>query len=372
MGNSLSATVTLDSDTVTAGLFVSGTINLTVKSAVEKKNLTVAVFGEEKTYVAQPAADDSISKYITDMKWVLYEQKQTVSLPNHPGVKVKPGEYKIRFELPIPANAPTSGSEDEGSAFFNYACRWRNIVRVFFSEKEVYKQLAKVKVKVIQPLDIPDKPVPGQVIRPYLSGSGNISVGYAIDNTWVKPGGTVYLKAVCRNRSNLPIQKLKIRVVECKSWTTKPPVQKVHGHFLTDQSEHGFSNEKIKEGSELAMTKLSGGDMKNVEPLVRKNNAFVMEPSILKEITATLKGIKKKSEMIPIEIPENVNCSYKGVLITVTHRVEVTVVSGRFKGDSSTFQIPITIAHLHKKPKTANGARSKSTKGGKKAKPARG
>ena len=95
------------------------------------------------------------------------------------------------------------------------------------------------------------------------------------------------------------------------------------------------------------MNKLSGQEMKAVQPLERKNNAFVMEPNVLEDITSTLERISGNNggSAISIDIPQGVNCSYKGALMTVSHRVEIAVVSGRFKNDVADFQIPFTVAY---------------------------
>jgi hypothetical protein len=94
----------------------------------------------------------------------------------------------------------------------------------------------------------------------------------------------------------------------------------------------------------IRMENMSGKELKSVKELKRVNNAFVMEPNVLEEVNATLADIEMTG--VTMTIPQSCECSYKGIIVQVIHRLEITIVAGRRSGDVTTYQIPLRVARF--------------------------
>lgn len=228
---------------MTAGSKISGTIRVNVKSplaAKQQQQLIVATVLEEKTHCDFPAFEKSSRRFmfVLDTKWTSHEHIQQVPLPKAAGSNgaIQPGEYDIKVEAPIPSNAPTSGSWDK--AYFDKDCRWQHCVRILIEEgKGKMKDIGKDRFRFVRPAPLPSPLVPGKILCPNKTGSGNISIGFLMEDTCTQPGGTLYLKAVICNRSDIPVQEVVFRILERKTWTTEPPNPDPRTHYVSDGME---------------------------------------------------------------------------------------------------------------------------------------
>jgi hypothetical protein len=186
---------------------VTGTIFFTVKKRVANSIPVVSIFGKEIANVIPTVKQDGFA-YITKANRVVYAEHLALPSPSS-SPTVDPGSYQLRFETKVPITAPpTIKFMPTVTPDANF--RLRHVVRVTLENQHV---LAEIPL-VVAPTPQPPQATPGKIIRPYKAGKGNISVVFVVEDTNLKPGGTLSLRAVCRNRSNLPIKQVKIKFIE--------------------------------------------------------------------------------------------------------------------------------------------------------------
>ena len=355
MGNAVSLRVEINPTTndgpFSAGQVVSGKVHVEVKKPMPKnKPVTVTILAEEMAEVLRPPVKQTGSTYITKANLVLYQQHYVLPFPpSVMGDTVEPGTYSLDFTGQIPAGAPPTTGWD-GRTFADTAGRVRHVVRAAIIEPQQTSNDAELQV--ITPLPRADAAVPAQVLRPFKAGRGNISVGFCVDDSQVCPGGRLQLRAVCRNRSNIPIKQVNVQLMEHKMWQTKTPGAPSRRGLLTcvylsDHHDKVVSDHKNLQVPGLVFDKMSGSQLKTVKELERKNHSFVMEPDVLADITSSLKDLR--STGVSQDIPSDVNCSYKGTLVQFSHFLKVTIVAGRFKGVVTDYQTPLVIGRFPKK-----------------------
>jgi len=365
MGASISLNVEVDppknGEAYAPGDKVTGTVTVTVKKKVPKKPIIVTIMGQEKAEVVAPPRKAG-TEYVTKENKILYEASHPLEFPKLSGHTVEPGEYPIKFEINIPTpragkkpiTVPTGSVEEGSGKGFNYWCRIRHVVRAKVQGED--KPNAKAEFRLVNLASPTPGVTPYSMLRPYKNGGkGNVSVGFMLEDARVRPGGLLKLRAVVRNRSSRDIKKVCVKLVESQAWQTKitpnaPNRRGLHNLiYLDNQCEHTMvPDQNITDKPSIVTEKMSSKDIKEkVQNLERVNNAFKMERGVQTDITA---AFKKLDCIVTVDIPaEGINCSYKGTLVTFSHRLEVTIISGSFLSkDTCNYSIPITIGHFKK------------------------
>ena len=236
---------------------------------------------------------------------IFFSFRKNISLSSGNRIRLA-GHFVYPFALDLPFNLPSSfGIRDD--AFSNSGAELQySIQAVIGTGAAAATQLVKIEALPLPrsntPLMMEPKSYP---VTGFFGRKGSVTTGIKVDRTLIGRGENLNLHVACSNDSTAQIERVQVKIFEQVDWKAEDKSRSRTIELLSvrDLDLPGLS--KNRKGR---------AEVRRFDDARRRRNIY------RRIHTELLSGQSR----ISLSIPPNARDSYKGHLITVSHRVEIT------------------------------------------------
>jgi len=305
MGNKISIKIALDNDNVhRAGEQLKGKV-------IVKQNRPFAVgshvklifIGKERTIIQKRNGKHKCCAPSSER--IFFSFRKNISLSSGNRIRLA-GHFVYPFTLDLPSNLPSSfGIRDD--AFSNSGAELQYALQaVIGTATAATTQLVKIEALPLprsnNPLMMEPKSYP---VSGFFGRKGSVTTGVKVDRTLIGRGENLNLHVACSNDSTAQIERVQVKIYEQVDWKT--------------EDKNRSRTMELLSVRDLDLPGLSKNRKGRAE--VRRSDDARRRRDIYRSIHSELLSGQSR---ISLPIPPNARDSYKGHLITVSHRVEIT------------------------------------------------